>query len=209
MDNGVDFKALPVAMPQASIRKTVLIIFCTVILFLGIVLGVYFAGDKNVASSPVISIAVIACVLGFVVYELLRFRKIIGWQSRSMRQFALMNGWHYHASPQSLGQDYAPPHSYLAYDASRLLYLIEGSYHGATFSLYTIQGALKTLAPGYTVGYETILRMENISGAKEISVQQPHGLSVMHSGDHTFVSKSSNVFTQVEMKQLFRVAGIL
>ncbi len=201
MTHTINFGALPLVQKQQSIIKLATIITLLVVVLIGMIVGSYFiTGNKNIGSSPLIGVTVIACSIMFVTYELWQFRVRLARQSAAMQRFASANGWSYVKLPQVTARNFAPPHPYLEYGAVHLLYLIEGNYAGYNFSLYTVQGALKKLQPGHTIGYETVLRLQ---GAIEPTVSSSNKFRIETSGAYTYINMPSYVFRQAEMEELF------
>ncbi len=202
MPSAVNFDSLPKSVASNSIKKTAVGCFLLVIILIGLTVAVgLLTNNKDVGNSPLIIISVI---VGFGIFILLEVRSFIyrmKAQKTSLKQFAAANGWQFTANPAISDAALIPPHAYLAYDASRLIYSISGTFKGADFLLYTFQGALKTISPGYTIGYETILRLD---GSLRIAASNSDiGVRCERTERYLYISLPANLFTGQEMRRLF------
>lgn len=170
-------------------------------LVVGVLITIGLLTNKDIGDSPLIGVIVVVGVGWLIINEIRSFMSRMSEQATSMNQLAVANGWQFETKPPLSDTALVPPHTYLAYSASRLVYSVNGDFNGTKFLLYTFQGALKTFTPGYTIGYETILRIDGRLAATERKAVI--GVTCETTEQYTYFSVETNVFTKHEMKRLF------
>jgi hypothetical protein len=164
-------------------------------------------GNKNISSSPIIPIVIIAGFSTYFVRSLIGFKRLLRNQQESMQMFANDNQWSY-AGPTKLNDPMlVPPHKYIDCNLGRILYIVDGERNGVPFKLYALQGLVRSLlGPSYTIGYETILRISVAELGIDVEFGKPY--RVESNGSMTYVSTFSNLLTRQDIIDLFTAAKL-